>query len=108
MTWFLVMEVWIDVDLITLEKSLDGHTGRPKAQIIAFFIQFASLANYSSILYGVSMFASRFSISSKLIVSRSDILVASIEMASPTVSPTGSEGKIATVSLFSQPSDSSA
>jgi hypothetical protein len=67
-----------------------------------------SLGDYASILYGLSTVSSRRTILSKPIVSSSDILVASIEMAFPTVSPMGREGKMAKVSPFSQPSDSSA
>jgi hypothetical protein len=74
----------------------------------AFFIWIVSLGDYAHISYGLSMVSSRRTVLSKPIVSSSDISVASVEMEFPTVSPTGSEGEIATVPPFSQPSDSTA
>jgi hypothetical protein len=106
----MCIELWIDADLYTLGKknALEGRIGWKKAENLAFFSQFASLENYASISYGSSEVSSTRIVSSKPIVSSSAISVRIVETAFSTVSPTGEEGEIGTVSPFSQSSDSSA
>jgi hypothetical protein len=58
---------------------------------LRFFIRTASLGDYASISHGLSTVSSRRTVSSKPIVSNSDILVASVEMAFPIVSQMGSD-----------------